>query len=557
MGTFDSNNLDNLAGKLGVTYGDPTIVGLEGNVGATQANYIDMWNNVFLSTDPTGIGFLFTGTSTVVTKWTSNNSSLGGVVGSPVSIGAMPNYAISYTGAPSGTGSITVVGTGNSITNGKTGGGTVTFVNTQASNQGLTVQTGATANVGTPGTWTSGGFSNQMYLQTGATLNLSLNSASYTIYLQSQAGSTTNIIGNAGSTNTSYSFALHVSNISGTVNLVNCQLQTNIAGQTVTGTSTGVINVPAGSCAYSPYGTPSNVTYNLAGNGTGVSGQPDAALQFANNLTVSNPINLTASATIGANNPFTYTGQLTIPSGMTLQVGNKYSGLANACYYQFSGNQASTNIQGTIAVYQGITVLGNSGNYMPNGSVDFPASTATYQILEIITVQQLQSITAERATASQGYFNCVNLGSNLILANQVSTPLNTIFYGAGALNITGGDLETTAASTMTGTTTVSSGAAIGGGNAITGKVAALTMSAVGSQFNVTAISTSSASKLTCTTFTATSGFTVNVSGSLAAGTYPILVQTGTSTPSPTLGTNTSGRTVTFAWVAKTLNMILV
>ena len=38
MGTFDSNNLDNLAGKLGVTYGDPTIVGLEGNVGATQAN---------------------------------------------------------------------------------------------------------------------------------------------------------------------------------------------------------------------------------------------------------------------------------------------------------------------------------------------------------------------------------------------------------------------------------------------------------------------------------------------------------------------------------------
>jgi hypothetical protein len=51
---------------------------------------------------------------------------------------------------------------------------------------------------------------------------------------------------------------------------------------------------------------------------------------------------------------------------------------------------------------------------------------------------------------------------------------------------------------------------------------------------------------------------VDVSGTLTAGTYPIIVSTGTmSGTTPTLGTNTTGKTITFSRVGNTLNLIAV
>lgn len=124
---------------------------------------------------------------------------------------------------------------------------------------------------------------------------------------------------------------------------------------------------------------------------------------------------------------------------------------------------------------------------------------------------------------------------------------------SGGFNLTAGLTNVT--STNVGPFVVGSAAIISGGSVATGTVGALTFSALASKLQVNAITTSSASKLTCSTLTAASGFTINVVGAMVAGTYPILVST-TGTPTPTLGTNTSGRTVAFAWSGQTLNMVL-
>jgi hypothetical protein len=147
----------------------------------------------------------------------------------------------------------------------------------------------------------------------------------------------------------------------------------------------------------------------------------------------------------------------------------------------------------------------------------------------------------------------------LTITNQDPAYNSTFFSGAYPLNIDGGTLNTTTASNITGTTTIANGAAIGAGNTTTARVGPLTISS-GGALTVNAITTTSASKLNCTTFgAAPSGWLVNINGAMNAGVYPILVQTGASYPLPVLGTNTSGRTVTFAWntTTKTLNMTLV
>ena len=135
----------------------------------------------------------------------------------------------------------------------------------------------------------------------------------------------------------------------------------------------------------------------------------------------------------------------------------------------------------------------------------------------------------------------------------------TTSFPGGTININAGQVQLISSASLGGTgsaTTVAATAGIGTLTTTAGALGSLTFSALSSFLQVTALSTINASKLTCTTLTASSGFTVNIGGAMNAGTYPILVSTS-GTPTPTLGTNTTGRTVTFAWVANTLNMILV
>lgn len=154
--------------------------------------------------------------------------------------------------------------------------------------------------------------------------------------------------------------------------------------------------------------------------------------------------------------------------------------------------------------------------------------------------------------------------TGLVLQTNGAVPITKI--GTGTQVFTGANTSTGNYSANAGissfqntnqwtTTTVASGAIVSAGTSTTGSVRALTFSALTSALNVYAITPTSASKLTCTTLTAASGFTINVLGTMNAGTYPILVST-TGTPTPTLGSNTTGRTVSFSWSTQTLNMIL-
>jgi fibronectin-binding autotransporter adhesin len=162
-----------------------------------------------------------------------------------------------------------------------------------------------------------------------------------------------------------------------------------------------------------------------------------------------------------------------------------------------------------------------------------------------------------------------NLSSNVTLANLMSGTGSFTKLGTGTVTLTAANSYSGATTVSSGTlavqgiqtggsaVTVASGAGISGGTAVTGRLGgSLTFSDLSSKLTVNAITTTSASKLTCANLSAPSGFTINVAGAMNAGTYPIL-DSSSGTPTPTLGTNTSGRSVSFNWVGQTLNMTLL
>ena len=156
-------------------------------------------------------------------------------------------------------------------------------------------------------------------------------------------------------------------------------------------------------------------------------------------------------------------------------------------------------------------------------------------------------------------------------ASSATQTISGVWSGSRPVIISGtGPLTLTGANTRTGTTTVKSGAKLALANtnpaphtvesggtlssdsSQSGTTAALTFSAAGSKYEVNALTASSVSRLTATALTAASGFTVDMLGALDSGTYTILACTA-SLPStlPTIGTNTTGKQVAFAWVAGT------
>ena len=476
---------------------------------------------------------------TNITSWSNNQQTLGGGVGSPARIGAFPGYEIIYTGAPSGTGGFTIAGTATSM-GPWNAGGTVTLTTTQVVNQTVTVQNGATLNIGIPGSYaTAVGMQGTVIVQSGGVVNWASKDANQ-MFLTVNTGGVFNINGNAP-LNTGDSYQMQTTVVNGILNISNAQVQM-FSGYGMSGS--GIVNVNAGATFFATPGSPTGVTFRIAGNGTGVAGNQAAAVQWANNLTVSNRIEVVDDATIGAWEPWIYNGQMNIVADKVLRVGKETTN------YYLTGSQTATNIQGTLAAGNsgGGGVHLNSVNYAPQGY--FGSFSGSFLI-----VNQPQSVKGIRNVGATG--GSIQLNNTLTLTAQESTPINVRLQNAGALNINGGTLILTRNDNTNGTTTIASGAGIGSSVATANVGAGLTMSAVGSKLVVNPVSTSVASKLTCTAFTAASGFTVDVTGPLDAGNYTILTRTSGANTIPTLGVNNSGRTASFAWNVNNLVMTLV
>ena len=128
--------------------------------------------------------------------------------------------------------------------------------------------------------------------------------------------------------------------------------------------------------------------------------------------------------------------------------------------------------------------------------------------------------------ATLGGMPIIKNGSGNLTLSAANTNTGGVTLNAGTLTLT---------NTNAGGVTVASGAIISGGGVKTGTLSSLIMSATGSILNVTPLSTTTFSLLTCSSLTNVSGFTVAYSSgfTVVAGSYNILKIT--STAAPTLG----------------------
>jgi hypothetical protein len=161
-----------------------------------------------------------------------------------------------------------------------------------------------------------------------------------------------------------------------------------------------------------------------------------------------------------------------------------------------------------------------------------------------------------------------NGGFSITLSGQITGATDLILMGGGSFTLsyvgsthTGAIVLTSACVlNITGTTTsdvvVDATETLSGGTTTTGSCGAVYFLDLTSVYRVNAITASSTSKLTCTGLTADVGFTIDMLGALNTGTYDILVSSS-GTPTPTLGTNTTGGAVSFAWSGNTLQASVV
>ena len=276
-------------------------------------------------------------------------------------------------------------------------------------------------------------------------------------------------------------------------------------------------------------------------------------------------------------------GLINILSGATLEVNNTVASGFNTFNNVVSGEgiflfRASpvnrTQINVTFTGFTGIIrLLQNSsqltGQTVTTASIDV-VSPATFVLWDngagFPTFGALTGNGNVTNIVSTGGIICGNGNSNGTFTGVISGLVSVTKIGTGVQTLTGANTATSNATINAGilafqntnqfaTTTVGASGIVSAGTSTTGSVRALTFNALTSALNVYAILPTSASRLTCTTLTASSGFTINVLGTLNTGTYAILVST-TGTPTPTLGSNTTGRTVSFSWSGQTLNMIL-
>lgn len=597
MSSFDTAHVLNRYGVYaasGTFIGQTTRRGTKQNL-LTINESVDRWGNLYVPA--TGPWEMQSGTAisgeTVAQDLGTISTNYVSTAGAPMTSFASQGCTGYYAGVLSGTGTLTIQGGTQTIGGvSYTGGGKIIYTNTNTLSGATTVQTGADFSLGIDTTSTTGTLaSSAVTVQTGGVMNFNSAGAVY------PGKNMTNGFNNSGTINVSSVASPNM------VNLTNGTSTNNASGviNLITGVTTidsaiannGTINLAAGT-------TMPTFTGTISGSGDIVSNGGDmVAVGATTSFSFSAPTQkliVNSSMKWGYRNGiptngtpvFNWYAGIEVNAPLNIYGANAASGIFSdirpnvggatftgsgdinlmagyVCWGQAGGaTAAAATYNGTINVKSGARM--DLRNFAGAAAVgNFPTRNATVNIESggLVAVVSSNGY-AEIGSLSGAAGGTLQINSSgLVLVNQnPATIVRSVITGAVALTVfSPGTLNTEAVNTLTGSTTVGGnapGAGIGGGYATTGAVGPLIMGGAASRLVVNPISTSSASKLTCTNFSATANaYKVDITGPMDAGTYPILTATGSKNLNlPTVGTNASGRTASFAWSGNNLNMTL-
>lgn len=542
---FDSNNTFNKQGNLGVTNTNTNQVSTRGTI---QSNYvvgetIDRWGNKLTALPEIGY-FNFPGTTHVQT-WTSDMQNLSNPVTftSNATIGALSGYSIIQSGTVSGNFSLFIAGPTRTL-GPFNGGGKVIWANNSNSAGAGTIDAGATLQMGISPSTAIGQTANAFTIE--GTLNLF---GAYT--------ASTNVVG-AGNT----LGANAIVNIEGPN--VNGQGIMNFASNSQAGTA--IINSKE---AYTVYpSTSMAATWNIN----------DGASIFIQNGSYTGNVKLnscTGGWIDGAG--MEYPNMLSGPNGKVFvgPCGGSMGTISTTASFVSSsiltgsgdlrigrvGNTGSmilqgdaTNYTGTMTIYSGQVQptepalkaakirLADPASLLPSGASG-----------SFVTVKSVQSVSPSDTTARL-FISLVGL----TITNQDPEPFYGTFASASnnSIFIQNGNFQiasTTGGATQT-TLYIQNSARVGGYGANAKYGGPLTIQTVNGGLSLK----NNPSTLIVTTFTAPSGFKVDIDAAFTAGTYTLLNTTShTGNPIPLVGSNITGLTPSFAWVGNDLVMTLL
>jgi autotransporter-associated beta strand protein len=451
------------------------------------------------------------------------------------------NHAHAFNGKITGSGGITLAG---HVTYDR-------FVLNNAANDfaGDTTITAGTLTIGASGVIPDGSGKGNVSL--GVNGRLDLNGFNETINGLSGSGKVTNSSASsstltAGGNDATSSYSGVVQDGSGTLSLV----KTGSGTLTLTGsnTFTGTTDVNAGTLALSGSGSlytggTAAGSININNGGTLLFSRNDS---FGTYLT-STPVLLTigAGGVVSNGAYFTTLNNLTMNGGELRSTGGLNSNYGS---YQLKGTVTVSGSSASAITSTGTTnALANIqlGNNVAGG-------TTTFNVADV-TGDANADLSADTAFVDDwNSTGTARVASGLVKTGAGTMVLTGTNTYTGATSVSEGELAVTGSSNASAHS-VASGASISGGSAISGSIGNLNFEAASSKLKVNAISASSASKLSCSTLSAASGFTVDVGAVTQPGTYDILVSTS-GTPTPVLGSNATGARVTFEWVGNTLKM---
>jgi hypothetical protein len=495
----------------------------------------------------TAIGYLnFPGTTHVET-WTSDGQSIqtNRQLTANGTIGAREGYTIVENGVINiASFKLDIGGDATSLGEFNAGGKVIIGSNNTAPGSASTIFSGATLQLGIDKCATSGSLSAVPYtIQSGAVVNL------YGAYTTStnlmaagqvvQSGATINIEGCGGCGQGMINFQNNGIAAGATVNTKNAYTVYPSAGMS------GTYNIGDGATTNwtaSSYTGTIKLNSNGGWKNASCVTQPNIATNSINGKVEVGPLGGSiAPLTSGsmAFNPI-LSGSGPLQIGMPGYTGN----------YIVQGN--GTAYTGTATIYGG--QVQPSGNALENAQIRLANPTSVLPSGSLVTVRSVQSATPADTTARL-FISLVGMN----IKNQDPEPYYGTFAGASNSNLTiqAGNFQIASTTgSLTPANLVIAGSARVGGHGGSAKVGGpLIISTANGGLSLL----TKPSKLSVTSFTASSGFKVDIGPAYASspGTYTILDRTvaGTNTI-PTPGTNASGLTPTFAWVGNNLVMTL-
>lgn len=369
---------------------------------------------------------------------------------------------------------------------------------------------------------------------------------------------------------------------------------------TLTAATASTIDVTSGAATLTISGASTATSGGLTKAGSGALSLSGANL-FTGAISVTGG-SLTLSAHAGATNSglnvasgttFSLTGGNLLNTGTTTGSGAIIKNAAG--YIEFSGN--ATAFSGTVSSTAGQTYVdgpnggsslaayttgagGTAGeiilyNDVAHGSGTYTVSMGSLSGSSNVRGTLASDTQAGTVTLSVGALNTSTTFAGVLKEQTGGTPVSLALTKVGT-----GTFTITNTNTLTGTTSITSGALGGTGNsassahALTGTghifagstgtngvytCGALSFTSTAQALDVYSSGVANlSSKITSGTITAASGFTVNLLDVMAVGTYTLIGNIGTLPSTlPTIGTNNSGRTPTFIWtIATGLQVIL-